>query len=336
MALLKRDKEEKLTEREKIEERREEVLARGRKFKYPLQYAKHKIVTLTVVISLLAIGALSVFGYFLLYKIQSTDDLLYRITQVIPVAVAKVDGENVRYSDYLMIYKSTITPIEKQGSYEGDEGIESMKQHYKRQALTAAEDYTYALKLARELKIKVTDEEVSQAIEQHRKSGGVERSEETFTRVLDDNFGLSMNEYRRMVYLSLNMQKVSEQIDSNANAVSNEVQNYILEGRSLKDISKELGDKVVYENTGGAIDRMNIDGGRSTMALTLEKGMTSKRFVSTSGSGYFFLTLIEKTDSTVNYESLEIPFTELSARLKAVRREGKVVEGIVIEDSIKE
>ena len=41
---------ERKTEKEKVEERREEVLARGRKFKYPLQYAKHRLVVNTIVI----------------------------------------------------------------------------------------------------------------------------------------------------------------------------------------------------------------------------------------------------------------------------------------------
>ena len=50
----KKDADDKKTEREKVEERREEVLARGRKFKYPLQYAKHKVVNLTIIISILA------------------------------------------------------------------------------------------------------------------------------------------------------------------------------------------------------------------------------------------------------------------------------------------
>ena len=35
------------TELERVEERREEVLSKGRKFKYPLQYAKYRIVTVT-------------------------------------------------------------------------------------------------------------------------------------------------------------------------------------------------------------------------------------------------------------------------------------------------
>ena len=47
---------EKKTEREKVEERREEVLTRGRKFKYPLQYAKHKLVINTIIIAVVAFG----------------------------------------------------------------------------------------------------------------------------------------------------------------------------------------------------------------------------------------------------------------------------------------
>lgn len=334
MALFKKRKEdEKKTEREKVEERREEVLARGRKFKYPLQYAKHKVVNITILISILALVAAGSLIYFMLYKVQSTDDLLYRITQVLPLSVAKVDGENVRYSDYLLIYKSTITPIEKQGMVENGQNAESMTDYYKRQALTSAEDYTYTLKLSKELGISVSDKEIDEAVEKHRKAGGVERSQETFIRVLQDNFGLSLSEYRRIIYLSLISEKVSEEIDKVASSTVAEVQNYISEGKSLKEISSLLGEKVTYEETGGLVDRMNIDGGRSTMALTLSNGETSGRFVSTSGDGIYFITLIEKTESTVNYVSIHIPFTELKNRLEQIRKDNKIEEGITLEES---
>ena len=45
---IKQPKQKPKTEREKVEERREEVLAKGRKFKYPLQYTKHKLVINTI------------------------------------------------------------------------------------------------------------------------------------------------------------------------------------------------------------------------------------------------------------------------------------------------
>lgn len=329
----KKNEEEKKTEREKVEERREEVLARGRRFKYPLQYAKHKVVTLTIAISLFAILAAGTFVYFMLYKAQSTEDIIYRITQIFPYPVATVDGEKVRYSDYLLLYKSSITPIEKQGMIQADQDINDMQKYYKREALDDAEDYTYALKLARELDIKVSEEEIDKAVELHRKAGGVERSEEAFNRVLQDNFGLSLSEYRRIIYLSLISQKVSEKIDELAKIVSNEVQGELDAGKTLGEIAEGLEGRGTYEETGGLVDKMNIDGGRSTMALTLEKGKTSERFVSTSGDGFYFVTLIDKTESTVNYNSLFIPFNELKTRLEKMRKEGKVSERITLEDT---
>ena len=335
MAIFKKkdDEKEKMTEREKVEERREEVLARGRRFKYPLQYAKHKVVNLTILISIFAILAASTFVYVMLYKVQSTDDLLYRVTQIIPLSVAKVDDEKVRYSDYLLMYKSSITPIEKQGMMENGEDLNSMQNYYKREALTTAEDYTYALKLAKEMNITVSDQEVDAEVEEHRKAGGVERSEEAFSRVLQDNFGLSLSEYRRIIYLSLISQKVSEEIDELSKIVSSEVDKQLAAGKSLKEISESLGDKVTFEETGGLIDKMNIDGGRSSVAIALEKGKTSERFVSTSGDGFYYVTLVDKTESTVNYVSLHIKFTELKNRLEKIRQENKIEEKITIAES---
>lgn len=332
MAFLKKEPEKK-TEREKVEERREEVLSRGRKFKYPLQAAKHRIVAITIAISVLALLILTGAFYVLLYKTNSTNELVYRITQVLPVSVAKIDDEKVRYSDYLLLYRSSITPIEKQGTLEKDDDVNSMLSYYKRQSLTSAEDYAYAMKLADELGISVSKDEVEEAVLKNRTAGGVERSEETFIRVLQDNFGLSLPEYRRIIYLSLVSEKVSEKIDENADTIAKTVEQRISEGKSLKDIASELGDKVNYEETGGLIDKMNIDGGRADMAMTLEKGKTSGRFISNSGDGYYFVTLNDKTESTVDYSSLQIPFTELKTRLEKVRSENKVDERIKLEES---
>ena len=144
------------TEREKVEERRDEVLSRGRKFKYPMQYAKHKVIIDTVVIALVAIVLMLVAGWAMLYKLQDTGDMLYRVTQIIPVPVAEVDGAQVRYSDYLMIYRSNLETSEQQGGQLGtSEDADQVREGYKQAALTEAIKYTYALKLGKELNLKI-------------------------------------------------------------------------------------------------------------------------------------------------------------------------------------
>ena len=149
-------KEAKKTEAEKIEARREEVLAAGRKFKYPLQWTRHRVVINTVLIALVVFTMVILGVWLALYRIGMTDDLLFNVTKVVPLSVASVDGEDVRFSDYLMFYRSSMISIERQsGSQFDEESFDELKAEYKRIALTEAEKYTYAIKLAKELNVEL-------------------------------------------------------------------------------------------------------------------------------------------------------------------------------------
>lgn len=320
------------TEREKVEERREEVLANGRKFKYPLQYAKYKLVFVTIIISLVAVGILAVVGWAMLYKVQNTGDIMYRITKVLPVAVAETDGEKVEFADYLMIYRSSIKVVEQQSGQLGEgEDADLLRSDYKRMALNDAEAYTYALKLGREQGVNVSDDEVMEVFNEQRKVGGTDRSEEGFLQVIEDNFGLSKDEYKRLLYLSLMRAKVEEKIDKNANEMVVKVENILRDGEDVAEQVGELGDRVVYEETGGLVGNKNVDGGRANMAAELEPGEWSGKFLSSNGDGYYFVKLIEKTDTQVNYVSIKVPFTEFASRLKKIREEDKIKEYIELQ-----
>ena len=227
MSVLKK-KTEKKTEQEKVEERREEVLARGRKFKYPLQWTKHRVVMGTILIAFVMFAILVTSGYFALYRLGMTGELLFRITEIIPVPVANVDTKSVRFSDYLMFYRSSITSIERQsGSQFDNASIDYLHDEYKTAALLEAEKYSYAIQLADELNITVSDEEIQKEFERHLKIGGVDRSEEGFLKIIQDNFGLSKAEYERMLYLTLMKAKVEIAIDENANKIANQVENIL-------------------------------------------------------------------------------------------------------------
>lgn len=255
-------KQKPKTEREKVEERRDEVLARGRKFKYPMQYAKHKLIINTIVVAVVALILMVVAGWAMLYKVQDTGDMIYRVTQVVPVPVAKVDGANVRYSDYLMIYRSNLMTAEQQGGQLGDsEDADAVREGYKQAALASAIEYTYAMKLGKELGVTVSDDEVTEAFDEHRKVGGVERSEEGFLKILQDNFGMNKSEYRRMLYLSLMRAKVSQEVDEPANKLSQQVEQILAEQDGNLTAAAELGEVVTYEETGRLVDNMNVDGG---------------------------------------------------------------------------
>ena len=321
---------EKKTEQEKVDERREEVLAQGRKFKYPLQWTKHRIVVSTILIATIVIALVITSGWLALYRFNMTDDMLFRITKIIPISVATVDNEPVRFSDYLMFYRSSITSIERQsgGLMDTSEGsIEDLRAQYKRAALTEAEQYTYALKLAKENNITVSDEEVKNEFERHLHIGGIERSEESFIKIIEDNFGLSKSEYERMLYLTIIKAKVEEKIDTKAAETATKVEQMLKEnGGNYTAVAEALGEEISYEETGGFVSAQNIDGGRASEAIKLEPGKESGKFVSINGDGYYFVKLVDKNETEVNFVSIKVPFTEFKNRFEKLEEENKITE----------
>jgi hypothetical protein len=323
-------KKDKKTEQEKVDERREEVLATGRKFKYPLQWTKHRIVVSTILIALVVIAVLIAGGWLALYRFNMTDDMLFRITKILPVSVAVVDEEPVRFSDYLMFYRSSITSIERQsGQVDNEASIEALRTQYRRAALTEAEKYTYAIKLAHENDISVSSDDVESEFDRHLHIGGIERSEESFVKIVEDNFGLSKSEYKRMLELALLKAKVEEKIDQKAKEVAEKVERMLKEnGGNYAAVAEALGEEIVYEETGGYVSAQNIDGGRASEAIKLEPGAQSGKFVSTNGDGFYFVKLVAKTDTEVNFVSIKVPFAEFETQFEKLKEDGKISEFI--------
>ena len=334
MKLLSK-KDDKKTERQKVDERREEVLARGRKFKYPLQFTKYRVVVNTLLISIIVIAMLVFSGWLALYQFGMTSEMLYRVTKIVPVPAASIDGEKVLFSDYLMFYRSSITSIERQsGEVDLSGSFDELRLQYKRAALDEAEKYTYAAKLAREMNIAVTDEEVANEFARHLAIGGVNRSEEGFIKIINENFGLTKDEYEHMLYLTLLRAKVEGQIDENANKVAEKVESLLKSnGGDYQAVASALGPSIEYQETGGYVSNQNIDGGRASEAFKLEPGQQSGKFVSMSGDGYYFVKLLKKTDTEVNFVSIKVPFTEFNNRFNNLRETGAIEEFVRITDN---
>src|SRR4051812_12307741 len=86
---------------ETITEHREEVLKGARKYIYPLQHSKHRIVMVTLSITAMAVAAFLIYCTLALYRFYQNNTFLYRVTQVVPFPIARVDGDFVSYENYL-------------------------------------------------------------------------------------------------------------------------------------------------------------------------------------------------------------------------------------------
>ena len=140
---------------------------------------------------------------------------------------------------------------------------------------------------------------------------------------------MNRTEYRRMLYLTLMKSKVAQAVDSHAQDVVAQVEQLIAEKEGdLWAVSEALGAEVEYEATGQLVDNMNVDGGRSNKAMTLEVNQVSDKFLSSNGDGYYYVKLAEKTEDQVNYSSIKVTFSEFDLQVASLYDEGKVKEYI--------
>lgn len=327
-----------------LAEHREKVLAGGRKFKYPIQYARHKLVINAAIIAGSALILLVATGAYLLYGAQNTSEFMYRVTKVVPVSVASVDGQSVRYSEYLMKYRSALHYlVEKERvDMKTDDG-KRQRTFIKDSSMNDAVADAYARKLAKEHDITVKSEEVDDFLKSARQADGEEFSEAAQAGVIADYYNWTMAEYRGIIADKLLRQKVSYKIDDKAKGIAASVEKIIsAEDATFKDVAASLNidkkDTVVFAPAAW-VPKNNRDGGLAEAASKLEKGKISEALKG-PGDGYYFVRLVDSNETDVQYEYIQVPLTAFDAQLAAAKKDDKIkyyikLEPVHVQDSKK-
>lgn len=326
------DKPSRITN-ETVAEHREQILAGGRKFKYPVQYAKHRLVVNSMLIALGAIALLVVLCWYLLYFAQVNTKFMYRLTQLVPVPVASVDGENVRYSEYLKKYRSDIFSLvqQEQINLKSADG-KRQSEYYKRRELDSAIKEAYATKLAREKNITVTRDEIDTFITKsvNSKSISLEAYEKT---VLRNFYDWSLDEYRGVVKARLLTQKVSFALDDAAKKRANDLSAQAASGADFAALATANSDDLGTKANGGDVGTLPLDNqdpsGLIVAAQKLNPGQVSQPIK--GNDGYYLIKLIEKNDSSVHYAQIKIGLNEFDKRFEAVKKADKIKEHIKVD-----
>jgi len=323
---------------ENLSEHREAVIAGGRKFKYPIQYARHRLVFNTILIVLAVLIVVVATVWFSLYRLQTSNDLMYRVTRAVPLPVASVDGQSVRYSDYLMRYRSSLHYKEEKEQIDlNSDSDKSQLGYIKRQELDNAEADAYAAKLAKQLKITVSNAELNDFLKAQRQSPSGEVSENTYNAVILDYYGWTPDEYARVMKEKLIHQKVAYAVDKDATAAVKTAKSMLKSGTSdLNSVATALNQVkagVAEFGSSGAVPKTNQDGGLATTASKMSIGEISGPVKVTTGDGYYFIKLTGLTDSSVTYDFVHIKLTDFDAQLAKIKASGKIREYIKVEDN---
>ena len=331
---------------ETVAEHREQILAGGRKFKYPHQYERHKLVFNVIIIAIVTVVVLSGIIWWQLYPMQNTSTFFYRVSRILPVPVATVDGTQVRYSDYLMSFSGSQHYLEQSErlNLNSDDGKRQVE-FIKRQALDGAVADAYAGKVARQKNISVTNKQVDDVIEASLTTVSGRISQDIYDDSTLSTLGYSADEYRQIIRRALIRQEVAYAVDDKANSAKKAAEALLAASPTptLADVAKQLQDKgygVQLGSTGSLVPKTNHDGGVTQQAAKLKSGELSSFFRSNDGSfernGYYVVQLVESNDKQVSYNYIRIPLTVLSEQLKTLAKNGKINEYIDVKETSSE
>jgi len=322
---------------ETVAEHRERILAGGRRFKYPIQYARHKLVINAILITVVALVLLAAIGWWQLYMVQNSSNLMYRLTRIFPLPVASVDGEMTRFSDYLVRYSGSEYYLSKYDEIKIDSPDGRVQlAHIKRESLNGAEKNAYATKLARQRNITVTDEDVDQVITQQRKTANGPISQETYNASLQQMYNWSPDDYRLAVRRNILRARVSFAVDEKATHLQERAGQLIKgNGGDMAKAAAELGDvgngqKATVKVSGLVHSTSLFYGVPVSQVADLPVDGVSGAIKSTTEDGYYFVKVLEKNDKQVNFAFIHIPLTEFSKQFDQLRASGKIKEYISV------
>jgi len=277
---------------ENVAEHREEVLSGARKYIYPLQHSKHRIVIWTTSLVILTILVFMSSTVFLLYRRQTTSGFMYQVTKVLPFPIARSGSMLVAYENYLFELRHYIHYYETQQklSFETEAGQDQLAS-YKKRALEDVVNLAYTKIIAKEKGISVSAEEIDEQIRIAREQKRLGSSDDIFEDVLREYWNWSMDDFRRSLNDELLVQKVTRTLDEETEEKAKTALARLSAGEDFGAIAKEFSDEEATREANGEfgfVDPTNRNVSQQTVdtLLGLSVGQHSGITITPYESGY--------------------------------------------------
>ncbi|MEO6761677.1 MAG: peptidylprolyl isomerase [Candidatus Saccharimonadales bacterium] len=310
---------------ETVAEHREEVLSSARKYIYPLQHSKYRIVIVSASLLITAIIAFFVYIGFELYKFQSSSAFMYRITQVAPLPVAKVGPSYVAYENYLFELRRYIHYYHTQQNVDFDTAIGRQQlEAYKPKAMQQVIDATYVKQLAVKNGISVSSAEVNREVSLLKKQNQLTGGNKELSDITSEFFGWSVNDLKRELKQELLSQKLVSKLDTTAHSKATSVEQQLKSGADFAVLATKYSDDLATAKNGGQFANEAITVGSTDVPPRLLGVLTSLQAGQVSspvdiGSGLEIVKIISNDGGKIKAAHIYIQFKSLESYLKPAR-----------------
>ena len=279
---------------ETVASHREEVLRGARKYIYPLQHSKHKVVIITTTLFITSILAFTTYCVLALYKIESTSSFVYRVTQVIPFPVARSGKSFVAYENYLFELRHYIHYYETQQKigFSTDSGKQQLDD-YKKRSLDKVVNDALIKQIANEKGVSVSDQDLDTQIQIARNQNRLGGSTRVFEDVIKEYYGWSLSDFRRSLRAQMLEEKVNASLDTDAKTKLDASMGALASGTSFADVAKQYSDDEPSKALGGdfgVVDKSNTAVSAQTIdtLYRLKQGETADPIIISYGTGYAY------------------------------------------------
>lgn len=251
-----------------INEHREEILGRARKYIYPLQHSKHRVVLISMAIFITVTVIFFSYCAAALYKLRINTGFLYGVTKVIPFPIARSGGKFIAYENYLFeLRRYTHYYVTQQKlDFKSDAGKQQLAD-FRRRAMNKIVDDFYVKQLAAQRKVSVSNQEIDQVIAIVRSQNRLGSSDQVFEDVLRDYWGWRLDDFKRSLHNELLAQKVIANLDRQANLRALTALNELKAGADFADVAKKYSDDLDTKTNGG---EFGYPISRTTRSLTAQ------------------------------------------------------------------
>lgn len=312
---------------ETVAEHREEVLKGARKFKYPLEHSKHRIVIVSAGILSVAFIGFFVYVGLSLYRYQSTSLFTYRVTQILPLPVAKAGGRWVSYESYLFDLRRHMHYYEaqQQVDYASKDGKLQLAM-YKPKALQTVIDDAYVKELASKHGIKVSERDVDDEISMLRSQNQLGSSNEELASVVKKTWGWSLSDLRRVLSQKLLAQKVAAKLDTATHDRAQSVLVQLQGGTDFATLATQVSDDGNTKANGGQYNDTAITMSSKEVPPMVVRALSAMEPGQVSGiiitpTAYEVVKLLSVDNGKYKAAHIQIRFQDIQTYLQPLERQ---------------
>lgn len=307
---------------------REAILKGARKYIYPLQHSKHKLVVTSLsIFTVVMVGFLLYCGYSL-YKAKTYSNFLYKVTKVVPFPIARIGSDFVPYENYLFEINHYVHyyHTQQQLDFNSDAGKQQLAE-FKKRALDKVVNDAYIKQVAAGKGISVSENDIDDAIKVVRDQNRLSGNDQELEAILKDYWDWSISDFRRSLRSQLLSQKVLSSLETVAHGKASTAYAQLQNGKDFVEVAKEVSEDLATKPAGGEfgflIDKTNRDISPKTVEalFALQPGQYSA--VVDTGFGLEIMKNLEVKGTQLRAAHIYFPFKDISTYLNDYKAQKK-------------